>query len=126
MVEEDDIREMRREIEEIRDEVADINHVQSLMARADGRIATLVLGYFRTGATETKVAIYQTVDGKRNGSEIASAVGIDQAQVSRYGRQMVQQDILGDSWYGAEKIYHHTHLERAIHLSTLLRELVDH
>lgn len=127
MVEEDDLREVRREIEEIRDEVTDINHVQSLLARADERVIDLVLDYFRSGATETKVKFYLAVDDTRSASEIAEEVGVDPAQISRYGREMTSQHwgILGVRWEGGRKIYHHTTLERAFNLSVLLRDLVS-
>lgn len=127
MVEENDLREMRREIEEIRDEVTDMSHIQSLQARADGRVEKLVLEYFRRGATETKVAVYLAANDERNASEIAAEVGIDPGQVSRYGRQMSSQEwgILGFRRDGNQKIYHHTKLEPALNLSRLLRDLVS-
>lgn len=127
MVDEDDIREMRREIEEIRDEVTDINHVQSLLARADERVVNLVLDYFRKGATETKVKFYLAADGTRSASEIADEVGIDPAQISRYGQEMTSQHwgILGVRWEEGRKIYHPTTLERSFHLSALLQDLVS-
>lgn len=127
MVEEDDLREIRREMEEIRDDVSDINHVQSLLARADERVMDLVLGYFQSGATETKVKFYLAADDERSASEIAEEVGIDPAQISRYGKEMTSQHwgILGVRWEDGHKIYHHTTLERAFNLSARLRDLVS-
>lgn len=127
MVEEDDIREMRREIEEIRDRVTDISHIQSLQARAEGKVEELVLDFFRKGATETKVEIYLAANDRRSGAEIADEVEIDPAQVSRYANQMASEPwgILGFRWDGNSKIYHKTPLEPALNLSRLLRGLVS-
>lgn len=127
MVEEDNLREMRREIEEIRDRITDISHVQSLQARADGRVEELVLSYFRSGATETKVGVYLSANDQRSGAEIAAEVGVDPAQVSRYTKQMTSQKwgILGFRWDGNRKVFHYTPLEAALNLSGLLRDLVN-
>lgn len=125
MPDEDDLRELRREVEAIRDDVADMRHIQSLQVRADGRVATSATQYFESGATETKVAIYLTADGKRSSAEIAEVVGCDAALVTRYGKQMLALGILGASWLKRRKVLRHTHLERAIRLSALLKKLVD-
>jgi hypothetical protein len=125
MVDEDDLREMRREVEEIRDEVADMSHIQSLQVRADGRVESLVLRYFESGATETKVAIYLAVDGKRSSAEIADEVGRHAAQVTRYGNQMIERGILGVSWVNGRKVLRYTRLERTIHLRRRLQALAD-
>ena len=126
MVDEDDLRELRREVEEIRDDIADMSHIQSLQGRADGRVEQLAMRYFEDGATETKVAIYLAVDGKRSGTEIATEVGRDKALVSRYGKQMIELGILGFSWLdGKTKVLRYTRMESTIHLRRRLQTLVD-
>lgn len=125
MIEEDDLREMRREVEEIRDKVADMSHIQGLQVRADGRVEELVMAYFQEGATETKVRIYLAADGKRSSAEIAEIVERHPSQVTRYGNEMIQWGILGVSWIKSTKVLRHTRLERTIHLTRQLRTLVD-
>jgi hypothetical protein len=121
MVDEDDLRELRREVEAIRDDVSDMSHIQSLQVRADGRVAAEAIKYFDSGTTRTKVTIYLAVDGKRSVGEIAEMVERHHSRVTRYGQEMEVLGILGSSTRQGRKIFRHTQLERAIQLSTLLK-----
>jgi hypothetical protein len=121
----DDLREIRREIERIKDRIDDIGHIQALQVRALGEVKKLVLSYFSGPGATNKARIYLAADGSRSVSEIAAYVEINQGYVTRKCQEMFKLGLLGWQSHGRNKCYHKTIVERALHLSSDLESIAD-
>lgn len=125
MPREDDLRELRREVERIKDRIDDIGHIQALQMRADAANKEHILKYFEGRGGDSKARIYLAADGSRSVSEIAREVGLDQGQVTRKCQEMYEHGLLGWHADGTSKCYHKTVIERALRLSRDLEKIVN-
>lgn len=121
MAGEDDVREIRRELERVRDQIDDIKNIQALQVRAMGDIRELVLDYFSGRGGENKAKIYLAANGERSVTEIADKVGVSKGYVTRKCKEMHDLGLLGWEPHGNSKLYHPTVIERALHLSNDLK-----
>lgn len=117
MVQEDDVREIRREVERIKDRIDDIGHIQALQVRADGNAKKLVLDYFSGPGGKNRARIYLAADGTKGVTEIADELDVAAGLVTMRGQEMYERGLLGWESVGNTKVYHKTVVERALNLS---------
>lgn len=123
MVHEDDVREIRREVERIKDRIDDIGHIQALQVRADPEARKLVLAYFSGSGGRNRARIYLAADGTKGVSEIAVELGVAQGLVTMRCQEMYERGLLGWEAVGNSKVYHKTVIERALNLSRELESV---
>lgn len=123
MVQEDDIQELRREVERIKDRIDDIGHIQALQVRALGDIKELVLDYFSGLGGKNRARIYLAADGTKGVTEIAKEVGVAQGLVTMRCQELYDLGLLGWESDGNTKYYHKTVIERALNLSKELKSI---
>lgn len=123
VVQEDDVREMRREIERIKNAVDDISHIQAQQAKADPRFMQSVLKVL--SKTKARVKIYLQVNGKRSVTEVAKAAGVDVSTASRHLAALYDEGIIGAEDVKGERVYRTNNLERALNLSREVKKIAD-
>ena len=122
MVQEDDLRAMRREIERLKDKVDDIGHIQAQQVKADGKVRANELNLL---TNRTRAQLYLEVDGKRSVTELAQAVGKHKSTASTHLSTMYEEGIVGADDVKGERVYKKNNLERALNLSREVRKIVD-
>lgn len=125
MVAEDDVREMRREIERIKDRVDQIAHVQAQQVKAEGQVEEYILEYFAGARGRKRAQIFLAADGRRGVTEIAVLVNVGNATASRSLKRMEELGILGSFWKEGSKSYHQTALARELHLQRRIKKIAD-
>lgn len=123
MASEDDIHEMRRELERIKDRVDQIGHIQAQQVKADGEMLDWLLDFFEGKGGSTRAAIYLAVDGNRGVREIGEAAGVDKGHASRTLKRMEEYGMLGSQIVAGAKVYHRSFLAKELHLHRRLEKL---
>lgn len=120
---EDDLGEMRREVERIKHRLDDIGHIQAFQVRASGEAKEEILKFFAGKVGQTRAKLYLEVDGSRSVSEIAEAIDdVSESTASRRLSDMYEYGLIGSDTERGAKVYHHTVLERALKLTKALED----
>lgn len=125
MPQEDDMRELRLEVERIKDRVDDMGHIQALQVRANPDVEQLILDYFSGSGGQNRAKIYLAADGTKGVREIAKAAGVSTGLVTMRCQEMHRLGLLGWEPAGNSKHYHKTVIERALHLSRKLESIAN-
>lgn len=125
MPQEDDLRELRREVERIKDRVDDMGHIQALQVRANPDVEELILEYFSGPGGQNRAKIYLAADGTKGVTEIAEEVDVATGLATMRCQEMHRLGLLGWEPVGNSKHYHKTVIERALNLSRKLAPIAN-